>query len=365
MRQIPSPDLIAPDFVNFTRPIVLQDGVLDIALYRGGGPTTVGGGEFGSQQIQSLPMDVDFQNYLQNSFARLDRLIDLDFRVISDPQLADAVVYLDSEINLGDGGVTLGIALSNSEQLRDWWELILNGPALSSDESYLRYAAIHEFGHSIGLEHPFDSTDGDTFAGSDPSQSAYPEETVMAYRDPQAGGAWPEWYSDNDIAALISIWGAELQPLSDGADQVSGRGYRERFDGLRGNDNLAGGAGDDELIGGQDQDRLYGNQGDDWLHGGQGNDWLHGGQGKDWLTGGLGADRLIGGLGPDRFRVSAGDDWIEDFSLADGDRLEIPVALGYQLEASGSDVLIRHSQGLTHLIGANASGFNASAIVLV
>ena len=43
---------------------------------------------------------------------------------------------------------------------------------------------------------------------TDPWRSAYPEDTVMAYRNP-ARGFWPEFFTTNDLQALIQIWGAE------------------------------------------------------------------------------------------------------------------------------------------------------------
>ena len=68
---------------------------------------------------------------------------------------------------------------------------------------------IHEFGHALGLEHPFEDGDGDTVNGiTDPWSSVFPEDTVMAYRVPQSG-SWPEFFTDNDLNALLQIWGVE------------------------------------------------------------------------------------------------------------------------------------------------------------
>jgi hypothetical protein len=77
----------------------------------------------------------------------------------------------------------------------------------------LRYATIHEFGHTLGLEHPFDNGDGDYYGSTSSAASAFPEDTVMAYRSPQ-GSSWPTWYSTNDINALVSVWGVESTPAA-------------------------------------------------------------------------------------------------------------------------------------------------------
>jgi Ca2+-binding RTX toxin-like protein len=72
---------------------------------------------------------------------------------------------------------------------------------------------------------------------------------------------------------------------------------------------------------------LFGAEGNDALNGLGGNDLLVGDVGNDLLDGGLGADILAGGLGADRFlfrsAVEAHGDVISDFSVADGDRIDL------------------------------------------
>jgi Ca2+-binding RTX toxin-like protein len=62
------------------------------------------------------------------------------------------------------------------------------------------------------------------------------------------------------------------------------------------------------------------------LHGGNDDDTLSGDNGDDVLIGGAGADILIGGAGADGFDfrdATVETDRIEDFSSADGDKIDL------------------------------------------
>jgi Ca2+-binding RTX toxin-like protein len=280
LRTIPVEQLIAPDFVSFTRDL-LGDGVLTLYLHRPAGPVFVNGGGYGPQTIQTLAIDDAFVAFFQDAVQRLDTEIDLDFRFVDTPDNADIRFYFDSEINLGGSGTTLGIALSNTTPTRNYWDIMLNVPAFNGEIAYLYYAALHELGHPLGGEHPFDPSDGDVFVSSHSSRSAYPEETVMAYRQP-LGTSWPTEYTFNDRAFLKALWGAETgSGVTDGAGEPHGL-------------------------------RLIGTAAKDVLTGANGPDLLRGEPGNDELTGGGGADELWGGLGSNQFfsGSDAARDWL-------------------------------------------------------
>ena len=169
-------------------------------------PVEIGGGPYGNQTIYPLeiePGDVDF---LVSSINRLDRLVDLDFERTWDQLSASSRFFLDSIIDIE--GNPLGIVTTNGDPSQRWFEILLDGSRLI-DQPYRRYAFLHEFGHSLGLEHPFDDADGDSIGGKNPwTSSIFPEDTVMAYRNPLSG-KWPQWFSPNDVRALVDIWGLE------------------------------------------------------------------------------------------------------------------------------------------------------------
>ncbi|WP_438983589.1 hypothetical protein [Vulcanococcus sp.] len=263
LRTIPVEQLIAPDFESFTKQQVLTDGVLDLYLHRPAGPVAVNGGGYGAQTIQTVAMDEAFVAFFQDAVQKLDAEIDLDFRFVDSPDFADVRFYFDSEIALEGSGVTLGIALSNDTPQRDFWEIMLNTPAFNGEIDYLYYAALHELLHTLGGEHPFDQSDGDVFESSNSSRSAYPEETLLAYRSP-LGESWPTWLTANDLAALKAIWGVETTAgISSTATSSSG----DRLIGTEFNDVLTGGGGRDELWGGKGSNQFFsGSDGEqDWL----------------------------------------------------------------------------------------------------
>ncbi len=218
-REIPAEALIDPASQALDRSIA-GDGFFDIYIQREAGAVSVSGGVFGPQVIHSLAMDDSFVDYFLYSVAAIDQQIALDFRFTERPQDADLRIYFDTSIELPDSsGETLGIALANQIQGQaPFWEVMINKPAFEGDDNYLRYAALHEFGHVLGLEHPFDQSDGDVFGSSSPwdGNSAFPSETVMAYRSPQFG-LWSNTFTSNDLRALELIWGSEnADPLING-----------------------------------------------------------------------------------------------------------------------------------------------------
>jgi Ca2+-binding RTX toxin-like protein len=150
-----------------------------------------------------------------------------------------------------------------------------------------------------------------------------------------------------------------------GADSIVGGSGFDDINGNIGNDTATGGAGGDWVVGGKDDDLLlgndgddivYGNLGDDTCHGGAGADLVRGGQdddvlaggaGNDWLSGDLGSDTITGGLGADIFHTfgGAGLDRVADFSVTQGDRVQLDPGTEYTLAQVGADTVIAMAGG--------------------
>ncbi len=109
---------------------------------------------------------------------------------------------------------------------------------------------------------------------------------------------------------------------------------------------------DDILDGGTDDDILFGQGGNDILTGGSGDDLLLGGSGDDTLIGGMGEDIMTGGLGADTFEWTPSDlrvfnetDTITDFSIAEGDKLDLSELFTDISEPLELDALLTQLEG--------------------
>jgi Ca2+-binding RTX toxin-like protein len=151
----------------------------------------------------------------------------------------------------------------------------------------------------------------------------------------------------------------------DGNDSISGGVGFDDINGNQGNDTCVSGGGDDWVVGGKDNDSLtgsagqnlvYGNLGADTCEGGGGNDIVRGGQdndivsggaGDDFVSGDKGSDTVTGGAGADIFHTfgDAGVDRVTDFSLSQGDRVQLDPGTVYTVSQVGADTVINMSGG--------------------
>ncbi|WP_371157993.1 calcium-binding protein [Jannaschia sp. 2305UL9-9] len=113
--------------------------------------------------------------------------------------------------------------------------------------------------------------------------------------------------------------------IADLRDLIFGGAGNDTIDGGHGNDELRGDAGNDSIAGGFGADTVIGGAGNDTLTGSAFGDVIFGGDGMDFVNGGFGSDRVNGGADADLFFhlgiADHGNDWIQDYSAADGDVL--------------------------------------------
>jgi hypothetical protein len=160
-------------------------------------------------------------------------------------------------------------------------------------------------------------------------------------------------------AARARIAGALAEPHRVTV-QVAARASRpptNRIDGGPGDDLLRGTPAGDAIKGLAGNDTIEGLDGDDVLRGGRGNDVVSGGRGQDWISGDFGDDTLTGGPDADTFHFAPGygNDLVTDFSIAEGDRVELPAGTAYTLRQQGADTVLELTSGRLTLRGVRAA----------
>jgi len=175
----------------------------------------------------------------------------------------------------------------------------------------------------------------------------------------QMTSLWGGGGDDVLMAAMDSPFSTYMRG-GDGSDSLSGGDVFEDIHGNQGDDTAHGWDGGDWVVGGQGHDVLFGDGGDDIVYGNLGGDTCDGGAGNDVVRGGkdddvvrggagddhvfgdLGSDTVAGGDGADVFHVvlEEGRDVIEDFSAAQGDRVQVDGDVDFRAEQSGEDIRI-------------------------
>lgn len=218
-------------------------------------------------------------------------------------------------------------------------DLVVDNSGNFDEGSYAFQTMLHELGHAMGLQHPFE---GDIQLDGSVDNQAH---TVMTYN---IDTPYARILGTLDVQALQALygtaaavagwavsWAAGVLTVTGtlaadrilgalGANLLNGGGGADRLNGRQADDTLNGGAGDDSLFGNVGSDRLLGDDGNDalWGFGARnlwvaGEDSLYGGAGRDTLTGGNRADLLIGGAGGDVINGRDGSDTMRGGGGAD------------------------------------------------
>ncbi|MBL8575750.1 MAG: VCBS domain-containing protein [Mesorhizobium sp.] len=172
------------------------------------------------------------------------------------------------------------------------------------------------------------------------------------------GEGWDKvgyWEAEDGI--LVDMTRDSGQVINDGAGGTDTLVNIEEISGSRQDDMIVGNWQDNGYYGDDGDDLLIGGTGYEWLDGGDGDDTLDGGRGDDWMRGGAGADTFVFGPG-------SGQDQIDDFSLAEGDLIDLKAfgyanlaSLGALIAWNGSDTVISfNAQDSLTISGINLTG---------
>jgi len=153
--------------------------------------------------LHPKPIPASFQHYIQQTTERLSKAINLHFIRVYDKDKSDFTINASCTPDSRILGLSAGL-----EQHSNQINIILNfceGNSLIIEKK-MHSVFLHELGHVLGLEHPFDDSDGDciftTTAWS--RQSATKTDTQMAYRFQDQ---YYDWYRPHDLKTLTAIWG--------------------------------------------------------------------------------------------------------------------------------------------------------------
>lgn len=199
--------------------VVGSEKVLKIYISQGG-DNILHNRTSGEELSKSLTPEAWQLAYMRDNMAKLEKYIDIDFQEVSLKAESDAMFVIhpvpnkDSVSSFGEfKGSTL--MMSHSGGLDSPLHLETDPTkVVHTDQSKATQIEtfLHELGHLIGLEHPWDMKDGDkdqSVLTSDDPHTA----TLMSYGGKALNGEYVRsgaegWFYDIDMAALQSVWGA-------------------------------------------------------------------------------------------------------------------------------------------------------------
>ena len=159
--------------------------------------------------INSTSISDTLNYWIEDQIWKLDRLLNVSFKKVDNRN--DAILkIIHTNDDIPNMKEAYGAAYTFYEENKTNLEILLKTSSIGDSSNIHKYALIHEIGHCLTLEHPFESMDGDVYGVE---TTTYGEDTVMAYGS--RTGTYPTWYRDIDLQALNEVWGEEKLKIYD------------------------------------------------------------------------------------------------------------------------------------------------------
>ena len=138
----------------------------------------------------------DMKPVVKKMVKETDKMLSIKFKFRKKAEKADIRFYQKEQVYIDPNVIGIAEYYNNSH-----WDV-------SVVRNYSRFAKtwlfFHEFGHSLGLEHPFDDYDGDYYVTTNPwGNGATMNDTVMAYK---RVNSYPLTWTTADRDALTGVW---------------------------------------------------------------------------------------------------------------------------------------------------------------
>jgi len=161
-------ELISQPYYGFTYPI-LSDGVVKTFIHKSCEPKA----------------------FIRDMLSFTENLIGVDFKAVKKQRNAELKFF---EIPLIANEPTyVGLAVPYVSPIGNVWDIYVKTNPVSSK----KWIYLHEFGHFLGMEHPFDDNDNDVWYNESTN------DTVMSYNY-KPSSTW--WFRQADIDTITGMW---------------------------------------------------------------------------------------------------------------------------------------------------------------